>query len=113
MPNDFKVFANPRATLHLDADFPRGGAFDFHKKLPGYERSPLIDAPTIAATLGVGNVWVKDESSRFGLPAFKVLGASWAVYRALLKRIGGGIDPCNPFYTLRDPFPPPTPLPLI
>jgi diaminopropionate ammonia-lyase len=113
MPNDFKVFANPRATLHLDADFPRGGAFDFHKKLPGYERSPLIDAPTIAATLGVGNVWVKDESSRFGLPAFKVLGASWAVYRALLKRIGGGIAPWSTFDDLRERFAPLTPLTLI
>ena len=39
--------------------------------------------------LGVGEVLLKDESSRLGLPAFKILGASWAVYRALEKRIGG------------------------
>jgi diaminopropionate ammonia-lyase len=40
--------------------------------------------------LGVGKVWVKDESDRLGLPAFKVLGASWAVYKALEERLPGG-----------------------
>jgi len=39
--------------------------------------------------LGVGEVLLKDESNRLGLPAFKILGASWAIYRALEKRIGG------------------------
>ena len=37
--------------------------------------------------LGIGQVLVKNESSRLGLPAFKILGASWAVYRALEKRV--------------------------
>lgn len=37
----------------------------------------------MAAELGVGRVFVKDESSRLGLPAFKALGATWAVHRAL------------------------------
>lgn len=31
-------------------------------------------------------MFVKDESARLGLPAFKVLGASWAVHRALAGR---------------------------
>ncbi len=47
-----------------------------------------MDAPRLADALGVGKVFVKDESSRLGLPAFKVLGASWAVYRALEERVG-------------------------
>ena len=72
MPNDPKVFVNPRATSHLDGGFPSHEAFDVHKKLPGYEQSPLIHAPAIAATLGVGKVSVKDASNRFGLPAFKL-----------------------------------------
>lgn len=104
--HDTKVFVNPRATLHLDGGFPNYAAFEFHKTLPGYERSPLIDAPAIAATLGVGKVSVKDESSRFGLPAFKFLGASWAVYRALLQRIGGSIPPWHTFADLRHRFAP-------
>jgi len=62
---------------------------EFHRRLPGYAESPLVDAPDIARELGVGAVLLKDESSRLGLPAFKILGASWAVYRALEARAGG------------------------
>lgn len=53
----------------------------FHCALPGYAPTPLVDLPGLAAELSVGAVLVKDESSRFGLPAFKVLGASWACTR--------------------------------
>ncbi|HKS96971.1 MAG TPA: diaminopropionate ammonia-lyase [Terriglobia bacterium] len=113
MPNDIRVFPNPRATLALGGDFPGREAFAFHQKLPGYAPSPLIDAPRIAATLGVGRVWVKDESSRFGLPAFKFLGASWAVYRALLTRLGGTIAPWNTFEDLKARFAPLKPLTLV
>lgn len=60
----------------------------FHRKLPGYDPTPLHEAPSLAERLGVGEVWVKDESSRHGLPAFKILGASWAAYRALVRRLG-------------------------
>jgi diaminopropionate ammonia-lyase len=61
----------------------------FHQRLDGYAPTPLVEAPGLAAALGVGKVFVKDESSRIGLPAFKILGASWAVYRALEQRIAG------------------------
>src|SRR5215217_8366526 len=62
----------------------------FHRCLPGYEETPLVDAPALADALGVGKVLVKDESSWLGLPAFKVLGASWAVYRSLEERLPEG-----------------------
>src|SRR5215470_18381621 len=55
----------------------------FHRSLPGYRPTPLVDMPELAATLGVARVLVKDESERLGLPAFKILGASWAIERAL------------------------------
>ncbi len=55
----------------------------FHRQLPGYAPTPLVGLPALAAELGVGRVLVKDESCRLGLPAFKVLGASWAVGRLL------------------------------
>jgi len=58
---------------------------EFHRGLPGYQPSALVEAPALAAELGVGRVLVKDESNRFGLPAFKILGASWAVERALAE----------------------------
>jgi diaminopropionate ammonia-lyase len=55
----------------------------FHRSLDGYAPTPLIDAPTLAAEWGVGRVWLKFERERFGLPAFKFLGASWAAERLL------------------------------
>ena len=113
MPNDTKVFVNRRANISLSGGYLSTDAFDFHKKLPGYAPSPLIEAPAIAAALGVGKVWVKDESSRFGLPAFKFLGASWAVYRTLLMRIGGTIEPWYTFEDLKDRFAPLKPLTLV
>ena len=61
---------------------------DFHRRLPGYAPTPLVDTPEIAAALDVGRVLVKVESNRFGLPAFKVLGASWATYQVLVGRLG-------------------------
>jgi diaminopropionate ammonia-lyase len=61
----------------------------FHAGLPGYVPTPLAEAPAVAAELGVGRVFVKDESARMGLPAFKVLGASWAVHQVLSRRPTG------------------------
>ncbi len=91
------VFRNPlRAdvtTVALTEPLP------FHRRIPGYAPTALVDAPRIAADLGLGRVLVKDEESRFGLPAFKVLGASWASFRAVLDRLGR--DP-GPWDSLED-----------
>jgi diaminopropionate ammonia-lyase len=63
-------------------------AVEFHRSLPGYAPTPLVDLPALAAELGVGRVLVKDESARLGLPAFKVLGASWACRQVLDRQPG-------------------------
>lgn len=60
----------------------------FHAGLPGYAPTPLTELPSLAAELGIGRLLVKDESERLGLPAFKVLGASWAVHRVLARQSG-------------------------
>ena len=60
----------------------------FHRTLDGYRMSPLVELSTVAAELGVGRVFLKDESERLGLPAFKILGASWAVATSLALRVG-------------------------
>lgn len=65
-------------------------AAEFHRSMPGYRPTPLVDLPPLAAELDVGRVLVKDESSRFGLPAFKALGASWAS-RLVLDRSPGAV----------------------
>lgn len=65
-------------------------AVAFHRTLEGYEPTRLVPLPTIAAELGVASVFAKDESTRLGLPAFKALGASWAVRRALEATLASG-----------------------
>ena len=55
----------------------------FHAGLPGFRPTPLAELPALADELGVGRVFVKDESARLSVGAFKVLGASWAIARLL------------------------------
>ena len=66
----------------------RASAHELHRSMTGYAPTALRELPALAAELGVGRVFVKDESDRLGLPAFKILGASWAVCRAVAQRIG-------------------------
>jgi len=65
--------------------FTNNDILTFHKSLKGYDPSPLIVLPSLASKLGVGNIYVKDESKRFGINAFKALGASYAIYNVLKK----------------------------
>jgi len=69
---------------------PSPEAIAFHRRLPEYQPTPLVRLPALAAELGVGEVVAKDESTRLGLPAFKGLGASWAVHLALQSRAVDG-----------------------
>lgn len=64
----------------------------FHAALPDYAPTPLTELPSLADEWGVGRVFVKDESRRLGLPAFKALGVSWAVHRTLAERAANGAE---------------------
>lgn len=66
---------------------------EFHASLPDYSPTPLTELPGLARELSVGRVFVKDESHRLGLPAFKALGAAWAVHRVLAERAANGARP--------------------
>ena len=55
----------------------------FHQTLKQYAPTPLINLSKLAEKLGIQAILVKDESHRFGLNAFKALGASYAVHRYL------------------------------
>lgn len=59
-----------------------------HAQIPGYRMSPLKSLPRLASRLGLGGLWVKDESARLSLNSFKVLGGSYAIYKKLLQRGG-------------------------
>src|SRR5579862_1388191 len=85
------VLANPlfgRAAVRPGSASDWDSVRAFHESLPGYARTPLVCVPLLARRLGVAAVHVKDESRRLGLPSFKILGASWAVFRALAARAG-------------------------
>ena len=64
----------------------------FHKSFPNYEPTPLISLASLAKKLGVGGIYVKDESHRFGLNAFKVLGGSWATAKYIAKYLNESED---------------------
>lgn len=65
---------------------------EFHRSFPIYEATPLQHLPETAKYLGLGDVYVKDESYRFGLNAFKVLGGSYAIGNYLAQRLGKKIS---------------------
>ncbi|MEE9442593.1 MAG: diaminopropionate ammonia-lyase [candidate division Zixibacteria bacterium] len=60
-------------------------SIEFHKCLPDYNPTPLISLPGLSRYLGIRKLYVKDEAHRFGLKAFKSLGASYAIYRFLIR----------------------------
>ena len=61
---------------------------EFHKSFPMYAPTPLAQLPETAKMLGIGAIYVKDESHRFGLNAFKVLGGSYAMGSFLAEKLG-------------------------
>jgi len=65
---------------------------DFHKSFPMYAPTPLAQLPETAKLLGLGGLYVKDESYRFGLNAFKVLGGSYAIGSYLAGKLGKDIS---------------------
>ena len=60
----------------------------FHETFPMYAPTPLAVLPETAKLLGIGEIYVKDESHRFGLNAFKVLGGSYAMGNYLAGKLG-------------------------
>lgn len=91
---------NPKSRLAAEL-FPQGlpqKVRRLHSSIPGYRMSPLKSLPNLARRIGVGGIWVKDESARLSLNSFKVLGGAYAIYRKLLER--GGYEPDE--LTLKD-----------
>src|SRR5437016_7143746 len=83
-----ELLVNPGRRHDRSAARPDASPAQFHGRFPGYAPTRVVDAPGLAAELDVAALSVKDESHRLGLPSFKILGASWAVYRLLLGRLG-------------------------
>ncbi|MCH6265898.1 diaminopropionate ammonia-lyase [Neobacillus citreus] len=65
---------------------------NFHKSFPEYKVTPLHSLDKLSKQLDVSHIWVKDESYRFGLNAFKVLGGSYAVGKYLAEKLNVDIS---------------------
>lgn len=63
-------------------------ALDFHKSFDVYKETPLVALEELSKQLGVKGIYVKDESYRFGLNAFKVLGGSYAIGNYIAEKLG-------------------------
>ena len=60
----------------------------FHSGFSVYQKTPLVSLDSLAQMLQVKSIQIKDESKRFGLHAFKVLGASYAIANEIARRLG-------------------------
>lgn len=64
----------------------------FHSSFPQYEETPLVNLKNLSENLGLSGIYIKDESYRFGLNAFKVLGGSFAMAKYLAKKLNRDIS---------------------
>ena len=72
------------------SEVAKAGAF--HRSFPQYEVTPLAALKQRAASFGLKGLYVKDESYRFGLNAFKVLGGSFAMARYIAEETGKDVS---------------------
>ena len=78
-------------------DKQAGNVIRFHRSIPGYRETDLVSLECSARRYNVDSIFVKDESSRFGLKAFKGLGGSYCMFRILCSRLG--LDPYTADYS--------------
>lgn len=97
MKNDFKFIIhnngdiskkNPEKAKEMFPIFRARDARKFHRQIPDYHMTPLVALPNLAQLLGVGGIYVKNESERLHMSSFKVMGGSYAVYNLVKKLLG-------------------------
>ena len=76
----------------------------FHRSFPQYAPTPLSNRAHTARQLGLGGLFIKDESYRFGLNAFKVLGGSFAMASAIAETVGRDIAETDYAYLTSEAF---------
>ena len=105
--NGIRILKNPQRTERPEAVFGEDKAREtlrFHRSLPAYAETKLCALDELAKSLRLGGIYVKDESTRFGLKAFKGLGGSYALFRVLCERFG--LDPQKTVFAdlLEEPY---------
>ena len=90
----YKINTMPKSEdkfISLMAENEIEKVYNYHKSFPDYKETPLVKLENMAECLGVGAIYIKDESYRFGLNAFKVLGSSYAAARFIGERLNKDI----------------------
>lgn len=85
-------FTVPKSTVAFMTQEKIKRVRNFHKSFKGYAPTPLWSLKSLSEVLGVSAIYVKDESYRFGLNAFKVLGGAFAVGKYLAQKLGVAIE---------------------
>jgi diaminopropionate ammonia-lyase len=92
-----KIYVNERVRSDVSPDDPRqvildeAGALEARSEITswaGYQPTPLVELSGLAKHWGLGALWYKDESKRFGLKSFKALGGAYAVARLVRAEAG-------------------------
>lgn len=90
--NSRKVAYGSGTDLSVLSDKEGNTVKKFHAKFPAYAPTPLVSLSKLSDYLGLGSIHLKDESKRFGLNAFKVLGGAYAIGRYLADKLGRDIN---------------------
>jgi diaminopropionate ammonia-lyase len=90
---------------HRDPGYRGNGAVGiqpsaFHRTMPGYAVTPVVDLTDLAASCRVARIALKNEQERLGLPSFKALGSSWALHERV-RAAAGQAKTLIPFPDLR------------
>lgn len=83
-----RIHTKPGCDLSAFSEATGRAVRAFHEGFPMYTPTPLANLPATAQALGLGSLYVKDESWRFGLNSFKVLGGSFAIGSFLAEKLG-------------------------
>jgi len=81
-----------KASTELFSSSVGGSVRKFHQGFPDYKPTPLARLAHLADMLQVANIWIKDESHRFGLNAFKILGAIHGLAYLVAHRLGKDVQ---------------------
>ncbi len=84
--------ANTKSNIDHLSESKAKEIHNYHKSFPMYKETPLLSLNNLASELSLGNIFIKDESKRFGLNAFKVLGGSYAAAVYLAQKHSKDIE---------------------
>lgn len=76
--HNLPLFLNEEISNHVRA---------FHSSISNYEITPLVSLHNLAKKLNIKGIYVKDESYRFNLNAFKSLGGIYAIFKIVCQKL--------------------------